>query len=840
MHYRCSSASFFFYREMPDAFRLTEEYMNKITTRLKRYGCLLLCLCLLMPLLQDTAAAVQDSSVVRVAWYPDSAYNITCENGERSGYGYEYQQSVAAYTGWTYDYIEANWPDSLNMLQKGEIDLMAGVSYAEGRAQTMLFSDLPMGEEKYYLYANLAAANISVSDLTTLNGKRIGMLSESIATTQFCEWETRHGLHTEHVTITSDEDAAAKIARREIDGFISVESPQWQEYGLSAITSFGSSDVYFVISKSRPDLKEALDNTMRRIAHDKPFYQDDLYQRYLSAQSVELLSTEEQDWLRQHGAIRIGFLNHDTGISTFDIRTGDVTGVLTDYVVYATNCLGDNALHFDLHGFDTQLEQLQALQNGEIDLIFHTSQNPRAAEENGLALSNTVLSFSQAALTTKNYFNELEPNTAAIPKNDFSLKQYLSYNYPKWTILEYPSANDAIKAMRTGSADCYVMRAGQLPRYMKDKTLYRVFLTQPSKTSFAVRQGDTALLSILNKTLKTMPSSLLTGALAMYDSAPEKVTAADFVKDNLTTASAVFILLSLLLFGLFRKARQSAKQAQELNLKLQQSQTELQEALTQAKAANAAKTTFLNNMSHDIRTPINGIIGMLTIIRKNKDDHARIRDCLHKIELSSQLLLSLVNDVLDMAQLENGTVVLRSESMNLDEVCGSITNSVLFQAEAAGLTVIGEHDDFSGIYVRSSALHLKKILMNLFTNCVKYNKPVRSSICRCTCSNGRMRRSPVNSSSRTPVWACPRISSKTICSIRLSRRTSPPAQAIWVPDSACLSCISSSSKWAAPFRWKANSVKAAGLPSYCLLNSIVTRPQQQLRRRHRQIFPARG
>ena len=172
--------------------------MNRITTRLKRYGCLLLCICLLMPLLQGTAAAVQDSSVVRVAWYPDSAYNITCENGERSGYGYEYQQSVAAYTGWTYDYIEANWPDSLNMLQKGEIDLMAGVSYAEGRAQTMLFSDLPMGEEKYYLYANLAAANISVSDLTTLNGKRIGMLSESIATTQFCEWETRHGLHTEH------------------------------------------------------------------------------------------------------------------------------------------------------------------------------------------------------------------------------------------------------------------------------------------------------------------------------------------------------------------------------------------------------------------------------------------------------------------------------------------------------------------------------------------------------------------------------------------------------------------------------------------------------------------
>ena len=697
--------------------------MNRITTKLKRYGCLLLCLCLLVPLLQSTAAAVQDSSVVRVAWYEDAAYNITGENGERSGYGYEYQRSVAAYTGWTYEYIEKNWLDSLDMLQKGEIDLMAGVSYTEERSKTMLFSDLPMGQEKYFLYANLANTDISASDLTTLNGKRIGMLAESIPTTQFCQWETRHGLHTEHVAITSGEDAAAKIANREIDGFISVESPQWQESSLSAITSFGSSDIYFVISKNRPDLKEALDNAMRRIAHDEPFYQDNLYQRYLSAQSVEILSNAEQDWLQQHGAIRIGFLNNDTGVSTFDAKTGNVSGILTDYVVYATNCLGDNALHFDLHGFNSQPEQLQALQNGEIDLIFHTSQNPSAAEENGLALSNTVWSFSLAALTTKDHFNELEPNTVAVPANNFSLKRYLAYNYPKWTILEYPSANDAIKAMRTGKADCYVTRAGQLPRFMEDKKLYRVFLTQPGKTSFAVRQGDTVLLSILNKTLGTMPDSLLTGALAMYDSAPEKVTAADFIKDNLTVVTTVFILLSLLLFALFRKAKQSAEQAQELNIKLQQSQTELQEALVQAKAANAAKTTFLNNMSHDIRTPINGIIGMLTIIRKNENDHDRVRDCLHKIDLSSKLLLSLVNDVLDMAKLESGTVVLSHESMNLDQVCGDITNSVLFQAESAGLTVTGDHDDFSGIYVRSSALHLKKVLMNLFTNCVKYNKP---------------------------------------------------------------------------------------------------------------------
>lgn len=495
---------------------------------------------------------------------------------------------------------------------------MAGISYTDERNQTMLFSDLPMGQEKYYLYANLADTDISASDLTTLNGKRIGMLPESIPTTQFCEWETKHGLHTEHVAITSGDDAVSKIANHEIDGFISVESPQWMEYSLSAVTSFGSSDIYFVISKSRPDLKTALDNAMRRIAHDQPFYQDELYRRYLSAQSVEILSDEEQEWLEQHGEIKLGFLKNDAGVSTYDEKTGEISGILTDYITYAADCLGSYTLTFDLQGFDTQAEEMQALQNGELDMVFHTSQNPSAAEENGLALSNTVWTFNLAALTTKSHFSELDANTVAVSADNYALKRYLSYNYPKWEIVEYPSQSAAVKAMRSGETDCFVTRAGQLPRYDEAKKLHSVFLTQLGGTSFAVQQGNTVLLSILNKTINTMPASLLTGALAMYDSEPEKVTVANFIQDNLPIVAVVLILLSLLLFGLFRKAKQSAEQAQELNRKLQQSQQELRQALIQAKAASAAKTTFLGNMSHDIRTPINGIIGMLSIIRKTR------------------------------------------------------------------------------------------------------------------------------------------------------------------------------------------------------------------------------
>ena len=171
-----------------------------------------------------------------------------------------------------------------------------------------------------------------------------------------------------------------------------------------------------------------------------------------------------------------------------------------------------------------------------------------------------------------------------------------------------------------------------------------------------------------------------------------------------------------------RKANHATVKAEELNKELEEKQKELEHALTQAESANAAKTTFLNNMSHDIRTPINGIIGMLMIIRKSGNDPERVKECLDKIDTSSKLLLSLVNDVLDMAKLETETIIVDNESINLDQVCEEVTTSLSFQAEAEGMNIIAEHDDYTGVNVWSNALYLKKILMNLFSNSMKYNK----------------------------------------------------------------------------------------------------------------------
>ena len=686
----------------------------------------------LIALPASTSAKENSDNVVRVGSFEET-YNIVNEKGERRGYGYEYLQDIAGYAGWSYEYVTSNWEDCFTQLENGEIDILGGISYTDERAKNMLFSDMPMGEEKYYIYTDASNMDLTAGNLDSFEGKNIGVLKDHIPEDVLNEWESKYGLHTQHINVSTTPEVMDKLSRHEIDCFVSVEESRWEESDISPVTSIGEAEIYFAINPKRPDIKESLDSAMRRIKDDNPFYTDDLYRRYLSAQSSSFLSKEEREWIRQHGAIRIGYLNQDGGVSSVNPSTGKLTGVITDYVDLAQNCLQGQTLRFELKGYDTRSELLQALHDGKIDLIFHANQNPYFAETNGFSLSDTLLTLNMAAITAKNSFDENNENIAAIEKDNFALKAYLSYNYPQWKIMEYETLNAAVKAMQEGEADCIVSNSSTVADYLKNNKLHSVFLTKEADISFAVQQGETVLLSILNKTLTSMPVTKFSGAVVSYHDSSRKVTARDFIQDNFLTVSLIvgisfFVVLCIILGSLKKskraeeKSKQSAEQALKLNQELEEKQQELHKAVVEAQSANKAKTSFLNNMSHDIRTPLNGIIGMLTILEKSGNDGERAKDCLNKIDESSKLLLSLVNDVLDMAKLESDTVVFTDESINLDQVCQEITESLSFQAEEEGLHVIGEHDDYSGIYVWSNAVHLKKILMNLFTNSMKYNK----------------------------------------------------------------------------------------------------------------------
>ena len=689
--------------------------MNNMREKLHKYGCVFLCAVLLFSLSAIPVTAQQSKAkkiestkrkVVRVGWYEDS-YHITGANGERSGYGYEYEQAVSAYTGWDYQYVKGDWAELVEKLQKGEIDLMCALSYTDERAKTMLFSELPMGEEKYYLYADLAHTNISSSDLTTLNGKRIVVMEKSVQATQFSEWEKKNNVKTKHIDLDSFEKAKKRAQKQEIDGVISTETPAWVEAGMSAIATTGGSGIYYGINKKRPDLKKELDNAMRSMEYDKPFYADELYQRYLASQSVAVLSGEEKEWLSNHGAIRIGYLNNDGGYSTLDAKRGKVVGVINDYVNYAKKSL-DHTLKFQLIGFNSDVEQIKALKDGRIDMIFHVSQNPYCAEQNGLALSNTVLTIPIAAVTANDYFDEGAKNVAAIKKGDSKFKWYISYNYPDWKIVEYDTLKEVERAVRKGEADCFVVRSSQSMNYVNDKKLHSVFLTKSGNTSFAVRKENKILMSILNKTLKTIQTSKLTGSISMYEDSLKKVTISDFIKDNLAAVIIVFVLVfffvSLVFLNLLKKARIAEERAKKAQI--------------QAETANAAKSNFLFNMSHDIRTPMNALLGYNQLMKKELTD-PKMKSYQEKIEHSGNLLLSIINNVLDMARIESGKMELDENYAKVDDILEEIDGVFETEAKKKGITLTYEVD-VEHKHILCDITKVQQIFVNIVSNAVKY------------------------------------------------------------------------------------------------------------------------
>lgn len=686
--------------------------------------CAMLCLLLLLPALFPVKAAAETvpAKVVRVGSFEDT-FNYVNEKGIRKGYGYELLQTLSGYTGWQLEYVTCDWSDCFEKLKNGEIDIMGDISYTEDRTEEMLFSDEPMGEEKDYLYADLSRADISASDYKTLNGKKIGVLMGTEPEVMLTEWEEKYDLKTQHVNIANNEDAKQKLANHEIDCFVSMEESFWTELGISTITRVGSSDIYYAINKDRADIKEELDNAMRALEDADPFYTADLYKRYFSMDYTPILTGEEKAWLKKHGAIRMGFLTGDSGVSVYDPSTGELTGTITDYIRFAKDCLGNQELEFQMVGYDSQKAELDALKSGEIDMVFHFDQSPNLAEEYRVACTNTTWTSNMMAVTNKEHFNETQANRVAVPQNKISLTRYLAVYYPQWEIVDCAAQEDAARLVKDGQADCFVTGVSSQENYSKKYDFYSVPLPNPAKSCFAVNSGNGILLSILNKTIKAMPVNMLTGALAMYKSAARKVTLGEFIRDNFVMVllvSSIFVAVILLaILKLLRKARKAEAAARKAANDTQELNAKLQIAAEKAESANRAKSTFLFNMSHDIRTPMNAIIGYADLAARHSDEPAKLKKYMENIQVCGQNLLMLLNNVLDLARIENDKTEMEYSVSDIEKDFRNCIAMFHNQADSKGQTLTVT-TQLQYPYIYADIPHLTEVCTNLVSNAVKY------------------------------------------------------------------------------------------------------------------------
>lgn len=653
-------------------------------------------------------AADSDQQVkkVRVGWLVNNAGFQEGTPGERlSGWGYEYLQTLSYYTkGWQYEYVSGTFTELINMLEAGEIDLMPNISYSEEREQTLLFSSNPEGTERYYIYAKPDRDDLAKGDPQALQGLTIGCNAGVMQTIVGQQWLADQGITCTYKEIDTGGALFEALSDGEVDAIImndTISSPD-----ASPMFYVGSSDYYFAVPKSRPDLMNDINAAMTAIARVNPRYNDEVKSSYSAQNSgSSSLTGPEVSWLKANGnTVTLGYLVNQLPYCTQN-DDGEMEGSLTSL---ATTLHDKFGITVKTVAFSSNEKMVEALSDGTIDAALPFFRDYWLAEQKGVAQSNSMGTVSLTAIHVSNDLDS-DLKDIACTENAIINRFELESLFPDAAVTEYPNKDEALNALRVGKAHCIVVPSTRLET-IRDTYDIEDFetqeLTNTAELSCMIPRGKPELLGIINKGIINAGESL---SASNYSSASYSVQESDtfqFVYRNRAAIATVIICMLLTGIAILVWSLQRA-----------------QEARQKADAANAAKTAFLTRMSHDIRTPLNGILGLIEIEELKEGDMQVARESRTKARVAANHLLSLINDILEMGRIEERKVTLDHESFNLKGLCDDALVLCKLRASDRGITMLDTSEPYVvDQYMIGSPTHIRQILVNLLDNSIKYNK----------------------------------------------------------------------------------------------------------------------
>lgn len=659
-----------------------------------------------MPVPAFAADSDQQVKTVRVGWLVNNKGFQEGTPGERlSGWGYDYLQTLSYYTpGWQYEYVSGTFPELMDMLEAGEIDLMPNISYSAEREQKLLFSSNPEGTERYYIYAKPDRDDLAKGDPQALQGLTIGCNPGVMQTTVGQQWLANEGVTCTYKEINTGSALFEELADGEVDAVImndTISSPD-----ASPMFYVGSSDYYFAVPKSRPDLMNDINAAMMAITRVNPRYSDEVKANYSAQNSgSSSLTGTETSWLKANGnTITLGYLKNQLPYCTQN-GDGEMEGSLASL---ATTLHDKFGITVTTVAISNNQQMLKALSNGTIDVALPLFRDYWLAEQKGVIQSNPMGTVSLTAIHSgKNLNSDLKK--IACTQDAIVNHSELESLFPDATITDYPNGNEALEALNKGEARCIIVPSTRL-KTIRDTYNIEDFqtqeLTDAAQLSCLISRGKPELLGIINKGIVNAGESLSASSYSPTSYSAQESDAFRLLYRNRIVIAAVVICILLtgiviLVWSLHRAQKEQQK----------------------ADAANAAKTAFLTRMSHDIRTPLNGILGLIEIEELKDGDMQVARESRAKARVAANHLLSLINDILEMGKIEDRKLTLEHAPFNLKELCDDALVLCKLRASGNGITMQDNSLPYAtGPYMIGSPTHIRRIIINLLDNSIKYNK----------------------------------------------------------------------------------------------------------------------
>ena len=694
---------------------------------------LLLLLSCAAGLLLPVPAQAEESTQapVRVGYYENEVFQEGAEDGAvKTGYAYEYYRKLSEYTGWKYEYVYAGFNDLYQMLLDGEIDLLAGLAWREERADLISYPDAVMGSEAYYLVKQETETDIT-SNPATLNGKTIGVLDSAMVGV-LERYLEEHDVKANVLTFSDHATLFSAFDSGELDVFVAESAGSYARDHAEVLCAFSSSDYYLCVNKRRPDLLTELNDAQALLAAEEPNYLSSLNAKYYSVSvTARAFSADEREWMENHDTLRVGYLENYLPYSDTD-GEGQVTGLIKDMMAEMQKELGLTDLSVVYQGYAGYDDMVADMAAGAIDAAFPVGGGLYYSEENGIYQSNPVASAS-TEIVFKGAYSEDTVSHFAVNENNRMQYYYVRTNYPDAEITFYPSIDDCLEAVLSGEVKCTTLnglRANSVLRNSKYRDLSLHQTNRNDDRCFGVEIGNEGLLKLLNRGINVIGSDFAQNLSYRYTGGLYSYGIADVIRDHMALFGTVILAAAALVISLLvRDTRRTRKEAQEKesarlvleekNRELAESKEALSDALVAAEHANRAKTTFLNNMSHDIRTPMNAIVGFTALAASHIDNKEQVQDYLGKISVSSQHLLSLINDVLDMSRIESGNVTIEEADTHLPDVIHDLRTIIQSSVTAKQLELFIDTQDVIHEDIVTDKLRLNQVLLNILSNAIK-------------------------------------------------------------------------------------------------------------------------
>ena len=698
--------------------------------RVKNFFALLLLLFLCMVgnlLLWDVisiGAAQQTHRPIRIGYIDYDGFFVEDANGRMTGYGVEFLEEISKYTGWEYAYIYDSWENHMKNLAEGNIDFICHAQKTPEREENYLFSKYSIGAESGVLYVDCENEDYYYNDFAAFDGMKIAVLQDSFQNESFLAYAKEMGFSCTLLSYPTQNACFEALEKQEADGVVLGSLALKSDYKV--VCRFGSEPFYFMSGKENIELVNEVDRALGEIKVSEPYFEAELFQKYYGegvAVTDPALTREEVELIKDCGQVTVAFIPDLKPMSYVD-ENGEIAGITVDIVKKIEEKSG---LDFRYVMMDVGMKPIDYMKAHPEQMVAGVmTENPDFHNEDTL-VSDCFYTDEVVLAGKKGREYALDdPKISyrvAIPQSYAALENYIIKSHPEFELVGADSTDECIHMVLDGKADLLAQNVNAItpllskPQHEELVVLPAFFMQERAGIAFADTEENRIIMHIIDKCIETIGTR--ESAQIIVDHTVTngyELTLKDIVyKFRYATLIVVLLgsLVLILITVLFAVRRRNY-------LRLEIKNRQLADAVVQADNANYAKSCFLATMSHEIRTPLNAVMGLLELAGNYVDNPPKMEEYLKKIQTSSKMLLTIINDILDMSAIESNKLKLAKESFALSDVLESVHVVYAETCRQKKVDFVLDMTEVKNNRIFGDEYRLRQIVLNLVSNACKF------------------------------------------------------------------------------------------------------------------------